>query len=67
MYKKQVSLFKLRYMINDNENKVANEKQITQRYDINIFRLKHGHKYAKCKMCLIIMMVIGIKPYLSNI
>ena len=30
-------------------------------------RPKHGHKYTKREMCLIIMMVIGIKQHLSNI
>ena len=29
MYKKQVRLFKLGYIINDNENKLDNEKQAT--------------------------------------
>ena len=30
MYKKQVRLFKLGYIINDNENETANGKQITK-------------------------------------
>ena len=30
MYKKQVSLFKSDYMINDNGNEAENEKQISQ-------------------------------------
>ena len=55
-------------MINDNENEAQNEKKKrSQRYDINIPRLRHGRKYTKYKMCLIIMMVLGIKQHLSNI
>ena len=42
-------------------------KNRSQRYDINISRPRHGHKYTKSKMCLGIMMVICIKQHLSNI
>ena len=38
----------------------------SQRYDINRPRLRHGPKYTKYKMCLI-MMVMCIKQHLSNI
>ena len=34
---------------------------------LNRPRPKHGHRYTKYKMCLIIMMVIDIKQHLSNI
>ena len=30
-------------------------------------RHRHGRKYTKYKMCLIVMMVIGIKHHLSHI
>ena len=30
-------------------------------------RPKHGHKHTKREMCLIIMMVIGIKQHLSKL
>ena len=45
-------------MVNDNENglKIKNR---SQRYDINLPRPRHGHKYT--------MMVICIKQHLSNI
>ena len=46
-------------MISDNENEAGNEKQIAY--------IRHGHKYTKYKMCLIIIMNIGIKQHLSNI
>ena len=36
------------------------------RYGINRPRPRYGQKYTKCKMCLIIIMVIGIRQYLSN-
>ena len=42
-------------------------KNKSHRYDINRLRPKHGHKSAKHKMCLIIMMVRGIKQHLSKI
>ena len=42
-------------------------KNRSQRYDINRPRSRHGHKYAKYKICLSITMVICIKLYLSNI
>ena len=42
-------------------------KNKSHRYDINRLRPKHGHKSAKYKMCLIIMMVRGIKQHLSKI
>ena len=41
-------------------------KNGSHKYDINRTRPKHGHKYTKHKMCLIIMMVISIKQQLSN-
>ena len=37
------------------------------RYDINIPRFRHVHKYTKYKMCLSMIMVICIKQHLSNI
>ena len=52
-------------MINGNENEAKNEKYINI-YDINKPRPRHGLKYTKYKMCLIIMMVIGFKQHLSN-
>ena len=42
-------------------------KNRSHRYVINRPRAKHGHRYTKYKMCLIIMMVIDIKQHLSNI
>ena len=42
-------------------------KNKSYRYDINRPRPRHGHKYAKYKICLSIMMVICIKKHLSNI
>ena len=50
-----MSLFKSGYMINDNGN------------DINRPRSRHVHKYTKYKMCLSIMVAIGIEQQLSNI
>ena len=44
--------------------KIKNE---SHRYGINNPRLRHGYKCIKYEMCLIIMMVIGIKQHLSNI
>ena len=44
--------------------KMKNRSQI---YNRNRPRPKLGHKYTKCKMYLIIMMVICIKQHLSNI
>ena len=38
----------------------------SHRYDINIPRSRHGHKYGKYKKCLSIMMLPGIKQHLSN-
>ena len=42
-------------------------KNRSHRYDINRPRPRYGHKYTKCKMCLIIMMVICIKGTLMQI
>ena len=42
-------------------------KNRSHRYVINRPRAKHGHRYTKYKMCLIIMMVIDIKQHLRNI
>ena len=42
-------------------------KNGSHRYDTNRPRPKHWHRYTKYKMCLIIMMVIGIKQHPSNI
>ena len=42
-------------------------KHISHRYDINRTRQRHGHKYAKYKICVNMMMVICHKKYLSNI
>ena len=36
-------------MINENENESENEN-MSRRYDINRPKLRHGHKYTKCKM-----------------
>ena len=41
-------------------------KNRSHRYDINRAIPRHGHKYTKYKMCLIIMMAIGIEQHLSN-
>ena len=38
----------------------------SNRYKINRPRRKYGHKYTKYKMCLIIMIVIGIRQHLRN-
>ena len=35
--------------------------------DINRPRPRHGHEYTEYKMCLNIMMVVSIKPHISNI
>ena len=53
-----MSLFKSGYMINDNGNEAD---------DINRPRSRHVHKYTKYKMCLSIMVAIGIEQQLSNI
>ena len=53
-----MSLFKSGYMINDNGNEAE---------DINRLRSRHVHKYTKYKMCLSIMVAIGIEQQLSNI
>ena len=53
-------------MINGNENE-AEIKNISQGYDTNRPRVRHGHKKTICEMCLIIMMVICMKQHLSNI
>ena len=54
-------------MINDNENEAENEKY-SSRHNINRTRCRHGHKYAKYKICLHkMMMVVCIKQHLSNI
>ena len=42
-------------------------KSISQRYDINKHRARHGHKYTKHKNCHRVMMLICIKQQLSNI
>ena len=42
------------------------KKNISYRYDINRSRPRHGHKYAKYKMCLSIMMVRYIKQHLKS-
>ena len=42
-------------------------KNKSHRYNINRPRPKYGYNYTKYKMCLIIMMVIGIKQHLSKI
>ena len=36
-------------MINDNDNEAENEN-MSHRYDTNRPKLRHGHKYTKCKM-----------------
>ena len=42
-------------------------KNESHRYDVNRPRPKHGYKYTKYEMCLIMMLVIGVKRHLSNI
>ena len=42
-------------------------KNKSHRYNINRPRHKHRCKHTKYKMCLIIIMVTGIKQHLSNI
>ena len=42
-------------------------KNRSHRYDINRPKSKHGYKYTKYKMWLIIMMAICIKQQQSNI
>ena len=42
-------------------------KNRSHRYDINIPRPRHVHRYTKCKMCLSIIMVLCVKQRLSNI
>ena len=42
-------------------------KNRSQRYDINRPRPRQGHKYAKYKTCISVMMVTCIKQHLSNI
>ena len=39
----------------------------SHRYDMNILRPSHGHKYTKHKMCLSIIVAMCIKQHLSNI
>ena len=38
-------------------------KNRTHKYEINRPRHRHGHKYVKYKMCLIIIMIICIKQH----
>ena len=64
--KRSASVFNDVYMINGNGNEAENENR-SQRYDISGPRPRHGHKYAKYKMCLSIMMVVCNKQHLSNI
>ena len=42
-------------------------KNRLQRCDINSPRPRHGQKYTKYKLCVIVAIVICIKQYLSNI
>ena len=44
LYKKQVHMFKWGYMINGNENETEMKKNISQRYNTNRPRSRHGHK-----------------------
>ena len=44
-----------------------NMKIRSHRYDINWLRFRHGGKYSKYKTCLSMIILIGIKQYLSNI
>ena len=39
----------------------------TYGYDTNRPWPKYGHKYTKCKICHITIMIIGIKQHLRNI
>ena len=41
--------------------------KMKHRYNINRPRPRQGNKHTKYKMCLSIMMVLCIKPHLSNI
>ena len=52
-------------MINDNGKETENEKYATP--DLKRPKPRHGHKYAKYKMFLSIIMVICIKQHLNNI
>ena len=61
----KICLFNWGYMINDNEMRLK-MKNRSHRYDITIPRPEHGHKYSKYKMCLNLMMVVGIKQDLKN-
>ena len=60
------SLFKCGYIFSDNENEAEIEKQVSHRYNINRPMPRQGNKHTKYKMCLSIMMVLCIKPHLSN-
>ena len=42
-------------------------KSESHRYNINRTRSRHGHKCAKHKICLSMMMLVCIKQHLSNI
>ena len=42
-------------------------KNRSQRYDINLPRTRHGHKYTKCEMCLSIVIITYIKQHVSKI
>ena len=66
MYKKQLPLFNdvIELMVMKMRLKMKN---ISQKYDINRPRPRHGPNYTKYKMCLSIMMVICIKQHLTNI
>ena len=66
MYKKQASLLKWGYMINNKGNAAENEKK-AHKDNINRPRARHGHKYTKYKMCICVMIVICIKQHPSNI
>ena len=57
MYKKQLPLFNdvIELMVMKMRLKMKN---ISQKYDINRPRPRHGPNYTKYKMCLSIMMVI---------
>ena len=65
MYKKQVRLFKdvIILMI----IKVKKKKNRSHKCNINKPRPRPGHIYTKHKKDLIVMVVICIKQYLSNI
>ena len=43
-----------------------NMKNRSHRYDIYRPNPRHGHKYAKYKKCLSMVMLIRIKQHLSN-